>query len=133
MANITKRESKDGTISYLIRVFINQTGTGHQVTKSMTWRPPENMRQTAAEKKVQKKAILFEDRVKKGLVSFNGTTKFEDYANQWVENHRMGERTQQSYQDLLVVIDRSLGEITLEKLQGELRHESPVCKTRIPI
>lgn len=39
MANITKRHGKDGSLSYLIRVFLDENGEGRQHTKSKTWRP----------------------------------------------------------------------------------------------
>lgn len=93
MANITKRTNKDDSASYLIRVYVDENGTGHQIVKSMTWRPPEAMRPTTAEKEANRQALLFEDQVKRGLASFAGSTKFEDYATAWVENEPMAFKT----------------------------------------
>lgn len=118
MPNITPRTNKDGSTSYLIRVYMDETGTGHQITKSMTWKPPEHMRPSAVEKEVNRQALLFEDRVKKGLASFGGSTKFEDYATAWVENEPMAFKTRERYRELLQRINTAIGHIKLEKLQA---------------
>jgi integrase len=118
MPNITARKSKDGSISYLIRVYVEETGTGHQITKSMTWRPPENMRPTAVKKELNRQALLFEDKAKRGLVAFAGTTTFEEYANTWIENESFAFKTRERYRDLLKRIIPAIGHIRLEKLQA---------------
>ena len=64
MANITKRTNKAGAISYLIHVFVEQGAGGKQSTKSMTWKPPQGMRPSAADKQVQREAVLFEERIR---------------------------------------------------------------------
>ena len=50
MANITKRHGKDGSLSYLIRVFLDENGEGRQHTKSKTWRPAPGMKEATADK-----------------------------------------------------------------------------------
>lgn len=118
MPNITKRTNKDGSASFLIRVYVDETGTGHQITKSMTWRPPANMRPSTAEKEVVKQAALFEDKVKRGMVAFDSKTTFGEYALNWVENAPIAPATRQGYQDLMKRIVPALGHIRLEKLQS---------------
>ncbi len=118
MPNITQRTNKDGSTSYLIRVYVDETGTGHQITKSMTWRPPDNMRPTAVEKEVNRQALLFEDQVKKGLTTFGASIKFSDYATAWVENEPMAFKTRERYRELLQRINAAFGHIKLEKLQA---------------
>lgn len=118
MANITKRTNKDGSISYLIRVYVDETGSGHQFMKSMIWRPPDHMRPTAIKKEVNRQATLFEDRVKQGLATFAGSTKFEEYANAWIENEPMAFKTRERYKGLLKRINAAIGHIRLEKLQA---------------
>jgi len=118
MANITKRTNKDDSASYLIRVYVDENGTGHQIVKSMTWRPPENMRPTTTEKEINRQALLFEDQVKRGLASFAGSTKFEDYGTAWVENEPMAFKTRERYRELLKRINAAMGHIKLEKLQA---------------
>ena len=98
MANITKRTNKDGSISYQIRVYVGEKRSGTQVTKSMTWTPAPTMRPTTVEKEAQRQAALFEDKVKQGLVSFAGSTRFEEYATAWVENEQLAYKTRDRYQ-----------------------------------
>jgi len=49
MPNVTKRTNKNGDISYRLRVYVDEVGTGKQIVKSKTWKPPVNMRITALE------------------------------------------------------------------------------------
>lgn len=82
MPNITKRFNKDGSASYLIRVYVDIAGNGHQVVKSMTWRPVDTMKPSAVEKELNRKATLFEDKVKQGLISVGGFAHLGDYARE---------------------------------------------------
>lgn len=118
MPNITKRTNKDGSTSFLIRVYVDETGAGHQITKSMTWRPPANMRPSTAEKEAGKQAALFEEKVKRGMAAFDAKTTFGEYAANWVENAQIAPKTKQGYEGLLKRILPSLGHIRLEKLQA---------------
>lgn len=118
MANITKRTNKTGQASYRIRVFVGEDTNGKQLYQSMTWTPPPTMRPTSADKEANKQAALFEDKVKQGLVSFDGKTRFGDYANTWIENEPLAYKTRERYRDLLKRIAPAIGHIKLEKLQA---------------
>ena len=118
MANITKRQNKDGSTAYLIRVYVDETGTGKQITKSKTWKPAPGMRPGAAEKEAQKQAAIFEDQVKRGLVGMAGGIRFEDYARQWMEAAQLAPKTRETYECLLKRINAAIGNIRLEKLQA---------------
>lgn len=118
MANITKRTNKDGKTTYRIRVFISEGIDGAQKVKSMTWTPPANMRASAAEKQAQKEAVLFEERLKLGLASYDGKTTFTEYATEWVKNEPLAFKTRERYTDLLRRIIPAIGHIRLEKLQA---------------
>ncbi len=118
MPNITKRNNKDGSASYLIRVYVDIAGNGHQIMKSMTWRPTEGMRPSSVDKELNRQATLFEEKVKQGLTGFAGATKFEEYATAWVENEPMAFKTRERYRDLLKRINAAIGHIKLEKLQA---------------
>lgn len=118
MANVMKRENKDGTLSFLIRVYVDETNTGKQIVKTKTWKAPKNMRITAAEKEAAKQAAIFEDQVKRGLIAFDSSTKFGDYAKQWIENEPLAPKTRARYWDLYKRINETLGHIKLEKLQA---------------
>lgn len=119
MANITKRFDKDGNPSYLIRTFVEQGASGKQITKSMTWRPPAGMRPGAADKQAQKEAVLFEDRVRSGIVSLDGKTKFANYAARWMDTAELAPKTREQYEYLLRRTNQAIGHITLEKLRAD--------------
>ena len=79
MANITKRRGKDGSLSYLIRVFLDENGEGKQVRKYKTWTPTPGMTARQIEKALNKEAVQFEEAVQKGY-SGGGNQIFGDYA-----------------------------------------------------
>lgn len=82
MANIRKRGN-----SYQIRVGCGYDTKGNQVSKTMTWRPPENITPKQAEKEAYKQAILFEE---KCLMCAEPTTmKFEELAEKWFDEYAM--------------------------------------------
>jgi len=97
---------------------VDETGTGHQVTKSMTWRPKPSMRPSTVEKELNRQATLFEEKAKQGLTAFGGSTKFSDFAADWLENEPFAFKTRERYRDLLVRIDAAIGNIRLNKLQA---------------
>lgn len=119
MANITKRVNKDGVISYRIRVYVGEDVNGKQLYQSLTWSPKPGMRPTAAEKEAQRQATLFEEKVRQGLASFDGKTRFVDYANRWMENTPLAYKTKARYEELLQRINPAIGHISLEKLQAQ--------------
>lgn len=116
MPNITKRLNKDGSASYLIRVYVDITGNGHQIMKSMTWRPAVNMKPSAVEKELNRQATLFEDKVKQGLISAGGSAHFGDYASDWIELQPLAPKTHELYVGLMDRINTAIGHIRLDKL-----------------
>ena len=42
------------------------------------------MRPSTADKQAEKEAVLFEERVRSGIVSIDGKTQFADYADRWM-------------------------------------------------
>jgi len=114
--NITKRINKDGSASYLIRVYVDITGNGHQVIKSMTWRPADNMKPSAVEKELNRQATLFEDKLKQGLISVGGAVHFGDYAREWIELQPIAPKTRELYLGLMDRITTAIGHIRLDKL-----------------
>lgn len=118
MANITKRKNKNGSVSYLIRVYVDETGTGHQIVKSMTWKPKPGMRPSAEEKELNKRATLFEEQVKQGLTAFGGSTRFGDYARDWIKLQPLAPKTRELYEGLMDRIDKAIGHIRLDKLNA---------------
>lgn len=118
MANITRRENKDGTHSYLIRVYSDTALDGKQLVKVKTWHVPENVTERSEQKELNRQATLFEEQVKKGLVAMDGKTKFADYAASWMESAQLAPKTRTRYEELLVRINQAIGHIRLEKLQA---------------
>lgn len=119
MANITCRTNKSGDVSYLIRVFVAQETDGRQITKSMTWKPPASMRLSAAGRQAEKEAVLFEQKVKSGLMSIDGKMRFADYAARWMETAELAPATREQYKNLLKRVYLGIGYIPLEKLRAE--------------
>jgi transcriptional regulator with XRE-family HTH domain len=118
LANITKRANKDGRVSYLIRVFVDEKSNGKQTVKSMTYKPDPNLTQRQAEKKANEAAILFEQKVKQGVVAYDGTIKFEAYAAQWMENAQIAPKTREGYEIYLRRINAAIGHIRLQNIQA---------------
>lgn len=118
MANITKRHGKDGSLSYLIRVFLDENGEGRQHTKSKTWRPAPGMKEATADKQAEKQAVLFENQVKHGLLAYDSRTTLGEYAKHWIENEPLAPKTRARYWELYKRINAALGHIKLEKLQA---------------
>lgn len=118
MANITQRKNKDGQVSYRIRVFIDENADGKQKMKSHTWTPTPGMTPKQIEKELNRQATLFEEKVHRGLVSLDGSTRFEDYATKWMANAQIAVSTRNRYNDLLKRINPAIGRIRLEKQQA---------------
>ena len=83
MANITKRTSASGEVSYLIRVSLGYDITGKQIVKSMTWRPEAGMNPKQITKEVNKAATLFEASFEKREI--NRRAKFKEVADEWLD------------------------------------------------
>ncbi len=80
MANIRKRGN-----SYQIRVSCGYDTKGNQVSKTMTWKPPEGMTERQSEKEAYKQAILFEEKCL--MCAAPVAMKFEELAEKWFEEY----------------------------------------------
>lgn len=118
MANITPRQNKDGSTSYLIRVFLDESRTGKQKQKSMTWKPAPGMSDRAIQKELNRQATLFEERARQGLAALDGSIRFEDYAERWMKAAQLAPSTRTRYVDLLKRINQAIGHIRLDRLQA---------------
>lgn len=83
MANIQKRTSKNGQVSYRIKVSKGYDYDGKQIIKSMTWTPEKGMTERQAEKEVQRQAVLFEEKCKNDFTP-ERSVKFKDLAEEWL-------------------------------------------------
>lgn len=119
MPTVRKRQKKNGSTVYDLRAFVEEGPNGVQITKTKTWTPPEGMRPTAADKKAEKEAVIFEEHVRIGVVSIEAKMKFGDYAGRVLESADVALKTRGHYEYLLPRINQAIGHIPLEKLRKE--------------
>ena len=119
MAQIKKHVSKDGKVSYLIRVSDGYGVDGKQRKKSMTWTPPEGMTPARVKKQLQVEAMEFERRVHEDE-THDGNIKFEAFAELWMRDHmskQLKGNTNIGYTRRLVRINQAIGHIRLKDLK----------------
>lgn len=117
MPNITKRTNKDGSCSYQIRVSCGYDANGKQIMKRTTWKPPKGMTARQTEKELNRFAVDFENKVAGGLVAFDGSIKFQEYADIWLDNAQIAPKTRERYIVLLRRINQAIGHIKLQSIQ----------------
>ena len=66
MATVKKHVSKDGKVTYYIRVFNGFDGNGKKIEPSFAWKVPEGMKPKQVEKELQRQIMKFEEEVKNG-------------------------------------------------------------------
>lgn len=64
MATIIKKVSSCGEISYKFRAYLGKDCSGKQITRYMTWKKPDNLTASKAEKAAKKAANEWEKQVK---------------------------------------------------------------------
>ncbi len=114
MATIKKRGN-----SYLIRVSCGYDMQGKQIVHSMTWKPEAGMTVKQMEKEVQRQAVLFEEKCKKGLY-LSANIRFADFAEKWFTDYaekQLKESTLYRLRYTIKQINQAIGHIPLEKLQ----------------
>lgn len=120
MATVKKRTAKNGSVSFYIRCSDGYDSNGRQIECSMTWKPDSGMSDRQIEKELQRQIVLFEEAVKNGGY-FDPNTRFEEYAEIWMENNKppqLAPKTYERYKSLLVHINAAIGHIRLSKLQS---------------
>lgn len=118
MANIEERKNADGSTTFRIRVFMGNKPDGSKDIRRDSFTPPKEMRLAEARKEAKKRAVIFEDELKSGLIVYGGKTPFGDYAREWIENAQLSIKTKERYWELFKRIDVAIGHIPLEKLQA---------------
>ncbi len=110
MATVRKRGD-----NYQIRASAGYDITGKQIIKTMTWKPEKKMTDKQIEKEVKKQAVLFEERVKNGLVGDN-QIKFAEYSRYVIDlKERTGLKhsTAERYKSLLQHTDKKIGHLKI--------------------
>ena len=106
MATIKKRGD-----SYQIVVSCGYDSHGKHVRRTTTWTPTPGMTARQIEKELNRRATLFEERVKNGGAA-SGSVKFEVFAEQWFTSYaekQLKESTVARYRKLTARIYKALG------------------------
>lgn len=118
MAQIVKKTSKSGHVSYLIRVSEGYRSDGTQIKRSMTYVPEDGMTAKQIEKEVQRQAVLFEENCNNGLYLNQSITleKFiETWWNEYATKH-LKPKTLQGYEQYLSRIIPAMGHLKIGKI-----------------
>lgn len=114
MASIKKRGH-----SWLVTVSSGYNSEGKKITKSKTFRTPEDMSQKKWQKELNRLALEFEQEVEKGLY-LNSDINLKDFSNKWFQeyaNNQLESKTLVSYKnELNSKILPVLGHLKLAKL-----------------
>ena len=118
MATTKKRELKDGSVSYEIRVSLGRDMNGKQILKYHTWTPPPGMTAKQTEKALAREAVLFEEKCRTGKI-MDTSTKFADFANRWLEANKDTFSPSYIQRNIILLsrINAAIGHIPLGKLQ----------------
>ena len=119
MASISKYISKDGTVSYRIRVYIQGSVGGRKRCAETTFRPKKGISAKQEAKAVEKAAFEFEQKVKTGFAQTSDVTLdqfmeiwFRDYAEKQLKPH-----TVTDYRQLSCRISAALGHLKIQAIK----------------
>lgn len=104
---------------YLITVSAGTDIHGARIREYMTWVPPDGMTNRQAEKEVNRQAVLFEDKVKSGLLQDNNI-RFAEFMDLWIKRHckkKLKAKTVSEYEKLAPTIKQAMGHIKLRDLR----------------
>ncbi len=114
MATIQKRGN-----SYKITVSCGYDLTGKQIRRHKTFTPDKGMTEKQVEKAVQREAVLFEERCRRGQI-LDENIRFADFAEKWFTDYaekQLRPKTLARYRSLMPRINAAIGHIRLSKLQ----------------
>ena len=124
MPTIEKRKD-----AYRITVSVGYDLQGNQIRKRMTWKPEPGMTKKQIEKELNRQAVMFEERARRGQV-LDGSIKFADFAEKWFKEHaepQLKPKTVAGYRALMPRTVQCIGHLPLEKIQplhlSEFYHE----------
>ena len=113
------KAKKDGSMSYLVRVYNGRTQDDKVITKCKTVTPPAGMGKKKAEKWVQEQAVLFEQQVTNGLV-LDSDMLLDDLIDRWFEeyaNKHLKPKTLYDYKRMRPRITAGLGHLKVSKIK----------------
>lgn len=113
------KAKKDGSMSYLVRVYNGRTQDDKVITRCKTVTPPAGMGKKKAEKWVQEQAVLFEQQVTNGLV-LDSDMLLDDLIDRWFEeyaNKQLKAKTLYDYRRMRGRISAGLGHLKVSKIK----------------
>ena len=113
------KAKKDGSMSYLVRVYNGRTQDDKVITRCKTVTPPAVMGKKKAEKWVQEQAVLFEQQVTNGLV-LDSDMLLDDLIDRWFEeyaNKQLKAKTLYEYRRMRGRISAGLGHLKVSKIK----------------
>ena len=120
MANITKRQNKDGSVSYRIRVYAGHDLQGKPVMRSRVFRPEKGMSIRQINKALTRIVIEFEDEVKHGGCFGRQNLTVDEFLKLWLDKYaekQLKGKTVDSYRRIVPRISAALGHIKLSALR----------------
>lgn len=113
MAELNKKQNKDGTTSYSVRVYLGRDRKGKAITKSKTLNPPPGMKGKKLEKWLQKEADELEEKMRNGYAA-GSDMKLDELIDRWFEDYaakQLKPKTIYNYQQLRPRISAGLGHL----------------------
>lgn len=117
MASVMKKVNHNGTVSYIIRVYLCRDAKGRAKYLSKTYTPLVPMSQAKIDKQIKEIIRELEDKAQSGYSS-DAKQKFEAYAEHFlaVKSRSCQDYTIRTYRNELKTINQVIGQIPLEKL-----------------
>ena len=113
------KAKKDGSMSYLVRVYNGRTQDDKVITRCKTVTPPAGMGKKKAEKWVQEQAMLFEQQVTNGM-ALDSDMLLDDLIDRWFEeyaNKHLKPKTLYDYKRMRPRITAGLGHLKVSKIK----------------
>ena len=124
MATTRPRYNKNGEIiSYEIKVALGRDVDGKQIQKYHTFVPEVGMKPKQIEKALEREAVLFEEKCRKGEV-LDTNTRFTDFAEYWLDRKKdtHSPAYQKRARSLLVRINAGIGHKKISDIQPHHLH-----------
>lgn len=118
MATIKEYEGKKGK-SYNISVSCGYNNQGRQIVKRKTWRPDPGMTEAQIRKELDRQVSLFESKCKSGYGQTAYNIKFEEFAEQWLDEYAKLKMRPNTYNRMLQLRDRiypAIGHMKIDKI-----------------
>ena len=105
--------------SFNISVSCGYDNQGGQIVKYMTWRPDPDMTDAQIRKELDRQVTLFEMKCKSGGILTASAIRFEDFAEQWLDEYAKHQLRLNTYTRMLQLRDRiypAIGHMKIDKI-----------------